>query len=183
MAEKAEKAAPAPAKSGGLGKILLPVGLVLVAAIAGLATYLFALAPMLAHEDPAHADAQAHVDGHDDLPHHPETIALPDGFVNVIRDGDMPAAMLVYGVSIECNNHETRLLVEAHLARFVDIINKLHDSRTRAELDDTLLIKESIQRQASQKVNDLLRRLQEEPRDDIKITAVLHHKFAVQDPI
>lgn len=184
MAERADKVTAPPAKSGGLGKILLPVGLVLVAAIAGLATYLFVLAPMLALEDSAHGDELAHTEGHhDDLPHHPETITLPDGFVNVIRDGEMPAAMLVYGVSIECNNHETRLLVETHLARFVDIINKLHDSRTRAELDDTLLIKESIQRQATQKVNDLLRRLQEKPRDDIKITAVLHHKFAVQDPI
>ena len=43
-------------------------------------------------------------------------------------------------------------------------------------------MKESIQRQAVQKSNDLLRRLQEKPRDDIKITAVLHQKFAVQDP-
>jgi hypothetical protein len=94
----------------------------------------------------------------------------------------MPASILVYGVSVECNNAETATLVQTHLARFVDIINKLHDSRTRSELDNTLLMKESIQRQAVQKSNDLLRRLQEKPRDDIKITAVLHQKFAVQDP-
>lgn len=181
MAQKAEKPVePAePSKKGGIGKFLLPVGLVLVAAIAGLATYLFVLSPMLAEEEPP-SEARATTD--ERVPLNPVVVNLPDGFVNVIRDGDMPAAILVYGVSIECNNEETAALVEAHLARFIDIINKLHDSRTRSELDDTLLIKESIQRQAAQKVNDLLRRLQEKPRDDIKVTAVLHHKFAVQDP-
>lgn len=181
MADDAKKkdAAPAEAASGGLGKILLPVGLVLVAAIGGLATYLFVLSPMLSKEG---ATVEAKTTTDELLPASPQVINLPDGFVNVIRDGEMPAAILVYGVSIECNNAETAAIVQAHLARFIDIINKLHDSRTRSELDDTLLMKESIQRQAEQKANDLLRRLQKEPKDDIKITAVLHQKFAVQDP-
>jgi flagellar basal body-associated protein FliL len=179
MAEKSEKPSE-KAPSGGFGRFLLPVGLVLVAAIAGLATYLFVLSPMLDEEESA---SEHHAENEEVFPHEPEVITLPDGFVNVMRDGEMPASILVYGVSLECNNHETKLLVETHLARFIDIIVKLHDSRTRAELDDTLLIKESIQRQATQKANDLLRRLQEKPRDEIKITAVLHHKFAVQDQV
>lgn len=181
MAEdaKAKKEDAPEASGGGLGKILMPVGLLLVAAIAGLATYLFVLSPMLA-EQVESEEAKASTD--EMLPSAPVVIELPDSFVNVIRDGDMPSSILLYGVSIECNNAETAQLVEAHRARFVDIINKLHDSRTRSELDDTLLMKESIQRQAVQKANDLLRRLQEKPQDDIRITAVLHQKFAVQDP-
>jgi flagellar basal body-associated protein FliL len=180
MADEAKKKDAEPASaSGGLGNLLLPVGLVLVAAIGGLAAYLFVLSPMLSKEI---GTAEAKASSDDLLPLNPQVINLPDGFVNVIRDGEMPAAMLVYGVAIECNNAETAAIVQAHLARFIDIINKLHDSRTRSELDDTLLMKESIQRQATQKANDLLRRLQKSPRDDIKITAVLHHKFAVQDP-
>ncbi len=180
MADDAKKdAAPAEASGGGLGKFLLPVGLVLVAAIGGLATYLFVLAPMLA-QDESSVEAKATTD--ELMPSAPAMITLPDGFVNVMRDGEMPASILVYGVSLECNNQATADIVNAHLARFIDIINKLHDSRTRSELDDTLLMKESIQRQATQKANDLLRRLQQEPDDTIRITAVLHHKFAVQDP-
>ena len=178
MAEEAKKTEEPAEASGGISKLLLPVGLVLVAAIGGLATYLFVLSPMLA-VDPNEEQARA---AEDALPAQPVFVSLPDGFVNVIRDGEMPASILVYGVSLECNNDATALLVQTHLARFVDIISKLHDSRTRSELDDTLLMKESIQRQAVQKSNDLLRRLQEKPRDDIKITAVLHQKFAVQDP-
>jgi len=178
MADEA-KTEEAEASTGVISKLLLPVGLVLVAAIGGLAAYLFVLSPMLAK---GAAEDQAKATTEDMLPSAPVFVELPDGFVNVIRDGEMPASILVYGVSIECNNAETAALVQAHLARFIDIINKLHDSRTRSELDDTLLMKESIQRQAVQKANDLLRRLQEKPQDDIKITAVLHNKFAVQDP-
>ena len=180
MAEPArKKEEPAPEQSGGIGKLLLPIGLVLVAAIAGLATYLFVLSPMLAN---AGLDAESKAAPEDLVPLSPVVIEFPDSFVNVIRDGEMPASILMFGVSLECNNEQTAALVNAHRARFVDIINKLHDSRTRSELDDTLLIKESIQRQAQQKANDLLRRLQEGPRDDVKITAVLHHKFVVNDP-
>lgn len=166
------------ASGGGFGRILLVVAVVLVAAIAGLSTYLFVLAPMLKKPD---AVVQAEVV--EAMPANPVFIEFPQTPVNVIREGEMPASTLLFGVTLECNNPETAALVQAHRARFVDIINKLHDSRTRSELDDTLLIKESIERQALQKCNDLLRRLQDTPNDDIKITAVLHHTFVVQDPL
>lgn len=179
--KKAEPQAEAP-KGGGMGRILMLVGVVLIAAIGGLATYLFVLAPVL--KDPA-AEHEAKAEDTDEhaLPEHAAMVELPNVVVNVMREGDAPAALLSFGVTLECNNEETAHLVEEHKARFVDIINKLHESRTRKELDDTLLIKESIQRQALQKVNELLRKLQHEPEESVKITAVLHQNFVVQDPI
>lgn len=179
MAEEKKKA-EAEAPKGGMGRILLLVGVVLVAAIGGLATYLFVLAPVL--KDPeAHEEAKAHEEH--SMPAHPVAVDLPNVVVNVMREGDGPSALLSFAVTIECNNAETAEIVNTHKARFVDIINKLHDSRTRKELDDTLLIKESIERQAMQKVNELLSKLQEEPNEEIKITAVLHQNFVVQDPV
>ncbi len=165
--------------SGGVwARLLLVIGVLLLAAIAGLSTYLFVLSPMLKEpESVEQADAE------DSIPANPVTVEFPASPVNVIREGEMPASTLLFGVTLECNNPETAALVQAHRARFLDIINKLHDSRTRSELDDTLLIKESIQRQALQKCNDLLRRLQEQPSEEIRITAVLHHTFVVQDPL
>ncbi len=186
MADKKEKpAAAAPEKGGGgMGRLLMMAGVVLVAAIGGLATYLFVLAPVL--KDPAAEHGEEHAAEHEDeehVPHHPESIQLPTATVNVMREGDGASPLLQFGVTIECNDAATAHLVEAHKARFIDIINKLHDSRTRKELDDTLLIKESIQRQALQKSNELLKKIQDKPKDNIRITAVLHYAFVVQDPL
>ncbi len=181
MPEEKKKEAESP-KGGGMGRLLMLVGVVLVAAIGGLATYLFVLAPMLTDPD-AHTEAGAHEEDGHAIPHDAVSVDLTSVAVNVVRDGSGPAALLQFGVTLECNNAETAHLVEAHKARFIDIINKLHDSKSRAELDDTLLIKESIQKQALQKTNELLKKLQEKPDDEIKITAVLHHTFVVQDPV
>lgn len=184
MADKKEKKAEEPQKSGGgMGRLLMMAGVVLVAAIGGLATYLFILAPVL--KDPAAEHGEEHAEEHGEeehVPHHAINVQLPTVIVNVMREGDEPASYLQFGVTIECSNHATELMVEQYKGRFVDIINKLHDSKTRKELDDTLLIKESIQRQALQKCNELLKKAQEKPNDENKITAVLHHTFVVQDP-
>lgn len=186
MADKKEKPAEAPAKGGGMGRLVMMAGVILVAAIGGLATYLFILAPVL--KDPAAEHGEAHADEHGEhgeeehIPHHAVNVELPTVVVNVMREGDGPAPLLQFGVTLEVSNHDTELMVEKYKGRFVDIINKLHDSRTRKELDDTLLIKESIQRQALQKCNELLKKVQEKPSDENKVTAVLHHTFVVQDP-
>lgn len=163
---------------GGIGKIILVLVVALVAAIGGLATYLFVLKPML---EASALVAEAVEE--DPIPLAPVYIEFPQTPVNVIRDGEAPAATLLFGVTLECENEVTSQLVTRYQALFVDMINKLHDSRTRAELDDVLLIKESIQRQLMQKTNDLLKRLQGESADNIRITSVLHHTFVVQDPL
>lgn len=182
MAEEAKEEEP-EAKSGGvLGKIILVLGVVLVAAIGGLSTYLFVLKPMLEKAAAELVASEQESDG-DPIPLMPVEIEFPQTAVNVMREGQAPAATLLFGVTLECENAATAELVNRHQARFVDMINKLHDSRTRSELDDVLLIKESIQRQALQKANEILMRLQDTSADTVRITSVLHHTFVVQDPL
>jgi len=173
-----EPAHEADAQAGGLSRVLILMAVVLVAAIAGISTYLFVLSPLLDEAEPVEQAALT-----DAIPQNPVMIDFPQTAVNVIRDGQGPASTLLFGVTLECKNPETAVLVDTHRARFVDIINKLHDSRTRSELDDTLLIKESIQRQALQKCNALLDRLHETDDQNIRITAVLHHTLVVQDQL
>lgn len=178
--EEEEQEEESPQKKGrGVIQLIVVGAVIALAAIGGLATYMFVIAPMLG-EDEASEETASVLD--DKIPVLPVTIVLEQTPVNVVREGAGPASMLLFGVTLECNDQETANLVQLHRARFVDIIGKLHDSRTRDELDDVLLIKESIQRQALQKCNDLLERLQEEPAENIRITAVLHHTFVVQDP-
>ena len=181
MAEEVNEEPPEEKSSGALGKIVLVLGVVLVASIGGLTTYLFVLKPML--EEAAEVAASEHASDEDPIPLAPVAIEFPQTPVNVIRDGQAPAATLLFGVTLECENEATAELVRRHQARFVDMINKLHDSRPRDELDDVLLIKESIQRQALQKSNDILMRLQEKPADVIRVISVFHHTFVVQDPL
>jgi len=178
MADEVNEEGAEGQSGGGVGKIILLLCVVLVAAIAGLATYLFLLKPMLDNTEVA-----VQIDPEDMIPLAPATVEFPGTPVNVMREGQMPASTLLFGVTLECENAETAVLVEMHRARFVDMISKLHDSRTRAELDDVYLIKQSIQRQILQKANDILVRVQEEPSESIRVTAVFHHTFVVQDPL
>ncbi len=181
MAEEAKEEEPEPKSGGALGKIILVLGVVLVAAIGGLATYLFVLKPML--EEAAEVASSQQASDEDPIPIAPVAIEFPQTPVNVMREGQAPAATLLFGVTLECENEATAAIVRMHQARFVDMINKLHDSRTRSELDDVFVIKDSIQRQALQKANDILMRVQEKPDDIIRIVSVFHHTFVVQDPL
>lgn len=171
---------PAPKKGGIVGKIAVIGTVLAIAAAGGVATYWFVLAPMLSTDGEDVVEAAPR-----DIPLNPVYVALEDRFVNVImNDPATPASTLVYGVTLECNNQMTADLVKAHMPRFVDMINKLHSSITRDELDDTLLITESIQRQALQKANDILERIQGEPvNPEIRVTAVSHQMFAVEDKL
>lgn len=163
-----------------MGKLIVLAVVLLVAAGGGVATYWFVLAPMLSEDGGEVVEAAER-----EIPLHPVYVAFEDRFVNVIMDDpDVPASTLVYGVTFECNNQLTADLINAHLPRFVDMINKLHSSLTRDELDDTLLITESIQRQALQKANDILRKIQGEAGSpEIRVTAVSHQMFAVEDKL
>jgi len=171
-----------PKKGGMLGK-LIPLMAVLVFLGIGAALYLFVIAPRLVDDttDAAAAEEMDNPDG--DLPAQPAmVVTLDSNFVNLMRDGDSPAPMLVYGVKLECNDQATMDLVVANQHRFEDMIMKLHDSHTRDELDDILAFKESVQKQALQKANDILKRLQgDNPAENVKITKVLHYQLAVQD--
>lgn len=177
--EKEQQPEPQPEPGKGIGGLIrmgIVAFVVLGAAVGGFVTFKFVLAPMLAEEDGA-TEAEPKTT----IPLNPVIIAFDDSFVNVMREDDAPASTLVYGVTLECNNQITADVVDAYRPRFIDMIGKLHDSRTRAELDDVLSLKESIQRQALQKCNAMLKSMQETPDPEIRITAVFHHTFAVQD--
>lgn len=166
------------AEGGGSGIVstLIVVAIVLaVAGGAGLLVYRFAIAPRLA-EDPAAPEAPAE----DPIPLMPVNVEFPQKFVNIMREGNEPASTLVFQVTLECNNQPTADLINMHKIRFEDMIIKLHDSRTRDELDDVLALKTSIQRQARQKANDLLQRLGAPP-EEMQVTDVFHNLFMVQD--
>jgi len=189
MAEETnEEILDEPVRKGGIGKFIIP-GAILMALIGGIVISKWVIVPMLAGEETdAGEDKQAafQTDSeYDELPvEFNKIIKLDQNFVNLMRSGDDPAPMLMYGVSLECNDTETFDLVTAHRHRFEDIVMKLHDSHTRDELDDILMFKESIQRKVHQKANDLLVRLQGgDPLENIKITKVVHYQLMVQDPL
>lgn len=170
-------------KSGKLGLILMVVGL-LVAIGGGLGVYFLVIAPkFVVDEDVADEPEDEYF-----IPMNPVYVYFDAAYVNLMRDGDDPASTLLYKISFECSDQDTATLIEeSYKSRFVDMLNKLHDSRTRAEVDDILLFKESIQRQALQRSNDLLQRMipesiKGEDRAAYRVTAVLHEQCMVSDP-
>lgn len=175
--DQGANAQPKPA-GGGVVKYLAMVAIVLVAAGGGYLTYAMVLSPMLAPTAEGDQEDEAR-----SIPVNPVPYELPQSYANVIREDAEPSSTLAYKVTIECANPETYALIDKHRARFIDMINKLHDGRTRSELDNTLLIKESIQRQALQKSNQLLKQLQENGSNELQVTSVFHEQFFVQDPL
>lgn len=167
-------------KPGGnpLVPIIIAAVVLSIAAGGGFGVYRFVLAPRLAVQDPGEADSTL---PDDTIPKSPVSLQFDQKFVNLVRDGDGPAAILVFQVTLECANQATFDVIAMHRIRFEDMLIKLHDSRTRVELDDTLALKTSIQRQAKQKANDLLQRLQAKPNPENRITGVFHNLFAVQE--
>jgi len=61
---------------------------------------------------------------------------------------------------------------------FVAILVELHDSRTKAELNDPV-VKESILRQAKQEANALLKRVQEKEDPTVEIIEVMYTEYTV----
>lgn len=174
--EVKEEQPPKKAALGGLIKWAAAGFLVVLAGVGGFATYYFVLAPRLATTETEIDDAPRM-----ELPLNPVMVTFEQNFVNVIMEADLPASILIFGVTLECANEKTSIIVEAWKPRFMDLLNKLHDSHKRSELDDTRSIKESIQSQAMQQCNSLLKQLQPKPDPEIRITGVLHDAFTVED--
>lgn len=174
--EKAE-AAESKGSSGLILKIAIIAAIIIVPATAAVVTYRLVLAPILAENAPTPEPEESKI------PPTAQTSTFDQSFVTVIMpDPNVPASLLLFSVSFECANLETAALVEGHKARFNDMVTQLHSFRTREELNDPL-VKESIQRQARQKANAILARLQDRPDPNIRITAVFHDRFAVQDQL
>lgn len=182
MADDENEGQEAESSGGGAGKFIGAAIVLTMAAIGGISTYLFVLKPMLGEEDPNAVAMNAEPVLPSDIPAMATTVVFEASPVSVIREAKQPASTLLFGMTFECNNAETAALVETYKHRFHDMLMKLHDSRTRSELDDAVLLKESIQRQAIQRANDILVHLQPEPvNPDIRITNVSYNIFTVQD--
>lgn len=180
MTDEVEEAeSPEAGEKAGGGRSFVKIGIfagvILGAAIAGFLVFRFVLAPMLG--PPEEGDES----GEDSVGLiSPFTVAFDDGFVNLRREGDMSAATLLFGITLECSTQQTIDLIDLYKPRFTDLLHKLHDSRTRVEVDDTFNFKRSVQKVALQKCNDLLKQIQGEETDHF-VTAVFHHALAVQD--
>ena len=177
--ETQEAEAPEASETGRGGRSFVKIGIfaavILGAALAGFFVFRFVLAPMLGPQEEA-GDSDEEPLGIIS----PFTVAFDDGFVNLRREGDMSAATLLFGITLECSTQGTIDLIDLYKPRFTDLLHKLHDSRTREEVDDTLNFKKSVQKRALQKCNDLLKQIQGEETDHF-VTAVFHHALAVQD--
>lgn len=175
--EEQVDAQPTQQSAAWIWKAIIVVVVILVPAVAGLVTFKMVVEPMVVVEEPVEPEEEPL----DKIPLTAQTVPFEETFATVIMpDPNIPASLLLFRVSLECANPETAALVTAHQARFSNMLTQLHSFRTREELNDPL-VKESIQKQALQKANDILRRLQEQPNPDMRITGVFHDRFAIQD--
>ncbi len=185
MAEEA-KTQPAPTSEGKTLKKFIPiVAIIVAAAAAGLATFHFVVGPMLVEPTPSTEPETEETVEEETIPLTAQTVTFDKNVATVIMPAgsDVPASILMFQVSFECANEQTKALVEAHKARFVHMINELHEFRTREELNDRL-VKQSIEEVAKQKANDILKQLQQsapKPEEPLRITAVFHDQFVIQD--
>lgn len=181
MMEEPEEQQKAVAKppSRIVGKLITVAIIVLIAVIAGLATYLFVLKPMLEEEAAPVAEGEELVE--DVIPAGAVAVDLPEKMAAAKPDTqDSPSSVLQYVVSVICANEETKLLVEANRQWFEAKFDELHRGRTKSELNDPQ-VERSIARQMVEEANSLLRRLQEKPNPEIRVINVLHLKYAVFD--
>lgn len=174
MAEEVKEDQESPKRDlSGIIKIAGAGVFVLLAGIGGMLTYRLVLAPMLTTSEDTEDGTPIEI-----IPLYPVHVVFEETFASVRREGDLPASTLVYGITLECWDQDTADLINLFKPRFTDMLNGLHESKTRSELDDASRLKDSIKKQGLQKCNDLLRQL---GGDDLRVTAVLYTNFAVAD--
>ncbi len=171
-----EKEAPVKKSGGGMVGIIITVVIALVSAGAGMGAYKFLLAPRLAgdKEKPKVEEKPS-----DAIPATAMTFDFPEAQTAVANsDPNAPTSVLIYSVSMVCENEETKVLVEKNKQWFVAMLVDVHRGRTREELDDPA-VQKSIREQAMEEANSLLRRFLAKPNPEIKVIQVLHTKFTV----
>ncbi len=182
MADEENENTPEPKKGmSPIIKIALLGVVMLMAAGGGLATWNFVLKDML--QPPEIEEIEPPQMAESEIPLMPVYLEFSDAAVQLQRESeDYPASFFAYKVQLECNNQDTHDLINARLPRFEAMILELHMNLTRAELDAGLSLKKSIERQALQKCNDLLRRMQGDAvSEDIRVTDVMHTNWTVSD--
>ncbi len=175
MGEEPKAAAPAKKSSGGMKQIIVFVVLIVVSAVGGMALYKFVLAPKLEPQKEAKQEEETT----ENIPAEAIAFDFPEAQTAVVNnDPNAPNSVLIYTVSVICENEETKALVEKNKQWFAAMLSDLHRNRTKEELSDPA-IEKSILEEAREQANSLLRRLQEEPKPEIKVIQVLHLKFTV----
>ena len=154
MADEKEASEETPEKKGGKMGLIIGLVAIVIAAVGGFAVYSMVIAPMLAPEE-----GEVIVEEVNPIPTMPVNYPFEVAMVNLMRDGDESAGVLMFEVTFECANETTKTIIDTYKPRYVDMLNKLHSSRTRDEVDDILQFQLSVQRQAKQKANDMLKQM------------------------
>ena len=171
-----ERGAPAKKSGGAVVWIIIAVVIVLVSAGAGFGAYKFLLAPRLVGDK---EKAKVEEKPSDAIPATAMAFDFPEAQTAVANsDPNAPTSVLIYSVSMVCENEETKVLVEKNKQWFVAMLVDMHRGRTREELDD-VAVQKSIREQAKEEANSLLRRFLEKPNPEVKVIEVLHTKYTV----
>jgi flagellar basal body-associated protein FliL len=177
MAEEAKTVAQGKKKGGLIAKLAVLAAAIIIPAVAGLLLFQFVLAPRLTETEVV--DEQ---ELEEKIPITAVTAEFDSQIATLVMpaDANVPASLLLYQVALECANPETLALVDRFRPRFLDMIRELHANKTRAEVDDPLIL-DSIKKQILQRSNTILNRAQAQPDPNFRVTAVFHTQWTVQD--
>jgi flagellar basal body-associated protein FliL len=161
---------------GGLIRLLaVLMGVVLMGATASLVVWKMVLQPRLVDAGPVVADTGPKI-----LPD-PFMVPFDSAIATVIMPSDdYLASILMYSIELECSDQVAMDLVTKHKARFIDMIRKLHASRTREVLKDPMTA-ENIQKQIVQESNAILMAILVENEADSRVTNAFHTQWFVKD--
>lgn len=177
MADEARTVATQKRKGGLIVTLAIVAAALIIPAAAGLLAFQFVILPRLTA-----ADAVDGQEMEEKIPLTAVTVAFEQQVATLIMppNTNAPASLLLYQVALECANPETLALVERFRPRFLDMIRELHGNKTRGEVDDPLVL-DSIKKQILQRSNTILQRAQAQPDPNIRVTAVFHTQWTVQD--
>jgi len=167
----------AAAGKGALAKkVMVPVGIGLVAIVAAVVIWLKVLAPMFEEPDESGTATPA-ADG-DKIPVAAISVPFESQLAQVLTDDPSRSAVLQYSVSLVCSNQATADMIAVRNDLFTSILVGLHDSRTAEELRDPLA-KEGLLRQARYEANAMLRRIQPDAAEENEVLMVVYTEYTV----
>ena len=161
---------------GGLIRLLaVLVGVVLIGATASLVVWKLVLQPRLI--DPS----EVVVETEPTIPADPFMVAFDPAFCSVVMPSeDFLASTLLYAIELECSDQIAMDLITKHKARFIDMIRKLHQGRTREELNDPMT-DDNIQKQIVQESNAILSAILMDNESESRVTNAFHTQWYVKD--
>ena len=166
-------------KSGGKGGLIrllaVLISVVLIGATTSLVVWKVVLQPRL-------ADAESVVEtAAPTILADPFMVAFDPTLATVIMPSDdFLASTLMYAIELECSGQIAMDLVTKHKARFIDMIRKLHQGRTREELNNPMT-DDNIQKQMVQESNAILSAILVENEADSRVTSAFHTQWYIKD--